>query len=317
MKRFFNRVYKKIEKETLPKKLKENFRNVDEEKLEKFKRLLEEEFFKGWRGKDNFSKKVFENDLKTQLYLRLFENRYHYIPWINKTVKLKNSNILEIGCGTGSSTVALTEQGAFVTGIDIDESSLNIAKERMKIYGLEADFLSGNCLELFEKVKEKKFDVIIFYASLEHMLYEERIESIKKYFSILSNGSFLIVVETPNRLWYFDEHTSLLPFFNWLPDRLAFDYTKFSERSNFRELYKEFSDEKFLHFLRRGRGLSFHEFEIALNSKVEKIKVVSYLKQFLVPFSVERRYLNVLRSIYPKISEGFFYPFLNLIIKKQ
>lgn len=316
MKRFFNRVYKKIEKETLPKKLKKNFINVDEEKLEKFKTLLEEEFFKGWREKDKFSEKTFEKDLKTQLYLRLHGNRYNYIPWIDKTVKLKNSNILEIGCGTGSSTVALAEQGAFVTGIDIDESSINIAKERMKIYGLKADFLVGNCLEIFEQVKDRRFDAIIFYASLEHMLYEERIESLKKYFSILSDNSFLIIVETPNRLWYLDEHTSLLPFFNWLPDRLAFDYSKFSQRSNFKELYKEFSDEKFIHFLRRGRGVSFHEFEIALNSKVEKINVVSYLKQFLVPFSVEHKYFDILKKIYPKISEGFFFPFLNLIIKK-
>ncbi|MEJ5307467.1 MAG: methyltransferase domain-containing protein [candidate division WOR-3 bacterium] len=316
MKKFVYKVYKKLQKEQVPKNIKKNFIKIPDEKLKNFQKTLEDTFFKGWREKSNFSEKTFENDLKTQLYLRLNENRYYYIPWISKTFNLKDKKILEIGCGTGSSTVALSEQGASVTGIDIDKDSLTVAKERMSIYGLKAEFIEGNASVVFENIKDRKFDMIIFYASFEHMVYEERIDCLKKYFSFLEKGSFFTIIETPNRLWFFDEHTSLLPYFNWLPDRIAFDYAKFSERSNFREIYNEYSDEKFLHFLRRGRGMSFHELEIAWDIKAKDIDVVSHLKQFFLPFSKEKKFFDLLQKISPQIDKGFFYPYLNMIIKK-
>ncbi|MEO0304488.1 MAG: class I SAM-dependent methyltransferase [candidate division WOR-3 bacterium] len=316
MKKFVYKAYKKLQKELVPQNIKKNFIKISDEKLKNFQKTLEDTFFKGWREKCNFSEKRFENDLKTQLYLRLDENRYYYIPWISKTLDLKNKKILEIGCGTGSSTVALVEQGAYVTGIDIDKESLIVAKERMDIYSLKAEFLEGNASEVFESIKNRKFDMVIFYASFEHMVYEERIDCLKKYFSFLETGSFFTIIETPNRLWFFDEHTSLLPYFNWLPDRIAFDYAKFSERSNFKEIYNEYSDKKFLHFLRRGRGMSFHELEIAWNTKARDINVVSHLKQFFIPFSKEKKFFDLLQKISPEIDKGFFYPYLNIIIKK-
>jgi len=46
------------------------------------------------------------------------------------------------------------------------------------------------------------------------------------------------------------------------PDRLAFEYSRFSSRNYFREIYLAHTPEKELHFLRRGRGVSFHEFEL-------------------------------------------------------
>ena len=71
------------------------------------------------------------------------------------------------------------------------------------------------------------------------------------------------MLETPNRLRHTDTHTAWLPFYHWLPDELAFKYARFSERTNFREGYGELTDERLLHFCRRGRGVSFHRFQIA------------------------------------------------------
>lgn len=316
MKKLIYKIYKKYQKEFVPKNIKKNFIFLSDSKLKDLKKTLEVNFFKGWRDEKNFSEKTFQNDLRTQLFLRLDENRYYYIPWLSKTLNLKDKKILEIGCGTGSSTVALAEQGCLVTGIDIDRDSLTVAKEMINIYGLKAEFIEGNAADLYEKIKERNFDMVIFYASFEHMLYEERVDCLKKYFSFLEKGSFFTIIETPNRLWFFDEHTSLLPYFNWLPDRMAFDYSRFSERSNFKEIYNEYSDEKFLHFLRRGRGMSFHELEISWGIKAKDIKVVSYLKQFFLPFSKEQRFFYLLQKISPQINKGFFYPYLNIIMRK-
>lgn len=46
---------------------------------------------------------------------------------------MKNKKLLEIGCGTGSSSITLVEQGANVTGIDVEEGSLQVAKIRAKL----------------------------------------------------------------------------------------------------------------------------------------------------------------------------------------
>jgi hypothetical protein len=69
-------------------------------------------------------------------------------------------------------------------------------------------------------------------------------------------------------------------FFHWLPDELAFRYARFSQRTNFRECYNESTDERLLHFRRRGRGVSFHEFHVALGA-TDAFEVVSYRNEFL------------------------------------
>ncbi|MBN1352544.1 class I SAM-dependent methyltransferase, partial [candidate division KSB1 bacterium] len=263
----------------------------------------------------------YKNDLNAHLYGRLEGDRKKIIPWLSNATTLKNKRVLEIGCGTGSSIIALAEQGAKITGIDIDEGGLLVAKERTKVYGVDAEFRLMNAQDISSVFQATQFDLIIFFACLEHMTIPERLSSLKDAWGMLPASGFLVVVETPNRLWYFDGHTSLLPFFLWLPNELAFAYSKFSSRENFRELYNDYTATSKEHFLRRGRGMSFHEFDIAIG-EVRKLKVVSSLSSFegirykLLKSKRDRQYKSFLMNIYPKIHEGFFDDNLYLIIKK-
>src|SRR5712692_3228494 len=54
---------------------------------------------------------------------RLASDRKTIIPWLDDIQALQGAAILEVGCGTGSSTVAMAEQGADVVGIDIHTTS--------------------------------------------------------------------------------------------------------------------------------------------------------------------------------------------------
>jgi S-adenosylmethionine-dependent methyltransferase len=167
-----------------------------------------------------------------------------------------------------------------------------------------------------------RFDSIIFFASLEHMTLTERLASLRDAWRMLQPGGLLVIIETPNRLWFFDSHTSRLPFFNWLPDKLAFRYSQFSPRENFRELYRQYTPEAAEHFLRRGRGMSFHELEIAIGD-VRKLKVVSSISSFLgmryrlKQSAIDREYKRLLGKIYPDIHPGFFDDHLYLILAKS
>ena len=59
-------------------------------------------------------------DLQDHLQGRMNRARAQIIPWVSEQVPLAGKRVLEIGCGTGSSTVAFVEQKALVTAYDPD-----------------------------------------------------------------------------------------------------------------------------------------------------------------------------------------------------
>lgn len=304
----------------IPPEIQRNFREPDRDKSLALKAEIEQKYLINWRSRSQQGDIQYERDLNNHLSGRLRYDRTRIIPWLHAAMPLSGSHILEIGCGTGSSTVALAEQGAEVTGIDVDEPSLSVASARSKLFGVDAEFLFANAVEVTHILDIGKFEMIIFFACLEHMTLEERLDSLRAIWSEMATGSLLVIIETPNRLWFFDQHTSHLPFYHWLPDRLAFEYASRSPRQNFKDRYHKFTDENFVHFLRRGRGFSFHEQDVSIGDS-RKLDIVSCLSTFDLlgkwKFSRrDRRYTSHLSSVYPDLHEGFFFPNLNLIIKK-
>lgn len=308
----------------LPPHISANFRSIDKSKCDSVEQSLRNHYFvrspEGYLLTDRGKR-----DLQDHLVGRLETDRNSVIPWLDCARPLRGASILEIGCGTGCSAVALAEQGASVTAVDVDANSLMVARERCQAYGLEVSFAHANATEVHKLFAGRHFDYIIFYAALEHMTMEERMSAMRETWQMLSAGGLWCVVETPNRLWYHDSHTSLLPFHMWLPDELAFAYSRFSPRDNYRELYREYTNEAKLHFLRRGRGVSFHEFDLTMKP-VRELKIKSSLsrtnKRGLLGllrwrFSDECRYLSLLKRIAPELHEGFLQSYLYLIIEKD
>lgn len=269
-----------------------------------------------------------QKDLDLHLLARTTTFRHSVIPWLAGARTLRGARVLEIGCGTGTSTVALAEQGAQVTGIDIDEPSLRVARERVQAYGLPVEFLNANAAALGDVLESRRFDIVIFLASLEHMLHRERIMAMRATWDMLVAGGLWCLADTPNRLWYFDAHTASLPFFQWLPDDLAFEYARFSPREPFASSYPTATPEALESFLRHGRGVSYHEFALAFGP-AEQLDVVDSLAGFLrrrSRFGVRQlawrlrrdgRYQRLLAAVGPRLHEGFFEPSLDLIIRKH
>lgn len=306
----------------VPPNLSRSFIRPDKAGLLQVEKSIRENYLTGWRSESRYSKEGFDKELKKQLYGRLETHRTEIIPWLDNAAPLAGKQVLEIGCGTGASTVALAEQGALTTGIDIDEAALAVARERTRVYGVHADLRKLNAQDISSTFRSAKFDFIIFFASLEHMTIPERLSSLQDAWGILPENGFLVIARTPNRLWYFDNHTSFLPFFHWLPDDLAFEYSRFSPRENFRELYAGHDSLPHEHFLRRGRGMSFHEFDVAIG-QTRSLKIVSSLSTFRRMIHMlrisqrDRQYKAFLRGVYPDLHEGFLDENLNLIIKKK
>lgn len=302
----------------VPRQLSPNFIQINEQQTSELKNSLTNHF--------THSPESLEAQLQG-LNERLSDHRLKIIPWLESIQHLRGARILEIGCGNGTSTVALAEQGAIVTAIDIDEPLLADAKNRCAIYNLSVEFHLMNATEVAALLPNKQFDMIIFYAVLEHMTYKERLSAVKSTFDMLQSGGFWAIIDTPNRLHFYDSHTAMMPFFHWLPDELALKYTQFSDRSEFKNSFAKVTidEDKKLEFARWGRGMSFHEFELSL-MPVNRLQIVSTLSQFLTKRSIvyyflekitpNARFIAFFKKQYPQIHEGFFQPYLNIIIRK-
>jgi S-adenosylmethionine-dependent methyltransferase len=294
--------------------VKKNFLEINDSKKEELYKHLSEFYFSS--GQNGYlDSDIGKKDMENHMVNRLFDFRYKTIPWINSLMSLEQSKVLEIGCGTGCTTVALAEQGCKLTSIDVNDIYIEVAKKRCELYGLSANISAMNATEI-NKINEK-FDLILFSASLEHMTYEERIVSLKLAWNMLENNGFLSVIDTPNRLYYLDGHSSFLPFYHWLPDQIAMQYSKFSPRE---ACVNSGSDG--MKFIRFGRGASFHEFEIALNTRCSDFEIYSmqtFEKTFISKFvSYEYKYNKFLRKLGPpKVSDGFYYSNLYIAIKKS
>jgi len=309
---FTNRKYRKSYND-----VKTNFNYLSKEKTEKLREVLQEKFFSDISDDSNYlSTEIGKKDMDDHVSIRLENFRNGTIPWLNSILSLDGADILEVGSGTGCSTVAFAEQGANVTGIDLSEQYLEVARERCNLYGLSADFSIMNA----ENIQElgRVFDIVIFTASLEHMIYEERISSIKAAWSVLKTGGYLVVIDTPNRLHYYDRHSSMLPFFNWLPDEIAVQYSKFSSREKCVAISNSGDLKKLIRF---GRGVSFHEFELALDCKCNEMLVYdmqSFINTtFTKSLRYDTKYIKLLKRVGPNgVPEGFCYDDLFITIRK-
>ena len=283
----------------LDNKLEETMKDFLLEKI-----FTDEEYLRTEHGKKNFL---------DHLSTRLGTFRKLTIPWLESIRPIKNSKILEIGCGTGSLTVPLCEQGAHVTAIGLDEQSMEINRKRLSVYGLSAEIVKLNAVDIKTRFNGG-FDFIIYAASMEHMTFTERIKTIKAAYEMLGDNQYMIIAETPNRLWHTDEHTTLGPFFHWLPDELAMNYAKFTSRKVFNQGFDKNNADDILRFARWGRGVSYHEFEVALGSR--NLKSISYLNDF---FGVPDDYFKTLLKINgpQHIDDGFYEALLDIALIKN
>lgn len=311
------------------RQMRANFSRPSQAGIGRIEALLDQKYFPSWySGIDLVEFKGSDQhriDLQDHLWRRIDVDRFGFIPWIMSISPLAGQKVLEIGCGTGSASVAMAEQGATVIGIDVHEEALEVCRARADAHALSnITFTQGNAQNLRELMKGQVPDIVVFFAVLEHMTYEERQATLRAAYDILPSGKLLVITGTPNRLWFFDDHTSQLPFFHWLPDEIAFEYSRKSAHFPFNSRYRLPSDDSKLSFIRDGRGMSYHELELALDDR--PYRIVSDQESFLMahnPLQVIKRVLRgewrrerMLRSYARNRHKGMFRPYLNLILQK-
>ena len=90
------------------------------------------------------------------------------MQFITESMDLKGARILDVGCGGGILSEALTKAGAQVTGIDLSQASLEAARQHARAQGLQIDYR----LESLENITQQQighFDGVTCMEMLEHV----------------------------------------------------------------------------------------------------------------------------------------------------
>jgi ubiquinone/menaquinone biosynthesis C-methylase UbiE len=100
-----------------------------------------------------------------------------HIPRFAEFEGWRGKKVLEIGCGIGTDTVNFARHGATVTAVDLSPQSLDLARRRVEIYGLQENvrFYSGSAEELASFVPVERYDLIYSFGVIHHTPHPERV----------------------------------------------------------------------------------------------------------------------------------------------
>ena len=90
------------------------------------------------------------------------------LGYIRQRVSLAGCNVLDVGCGGGILAESLANQGAAVTGIDMAEKPLGVAKLHQAELGTQVEYLRSTA-EMFAAERAGSFDVVTCLEMLEHV----------------------------------------------------------------------------------------------------------------------------------------------------
>jgi len=108
----------------------------------------------------------------TRAYFDEVEQRKYFvephIPSFADFARWNDRRVLEIGCGIGTDAVNFARAGAEYTGVELSEVSLDLAKRRFDLFGLNGNFVHANAEHLSEHVRRASFDLIYSFGVIHH-----------------------------------------------------------------------------------------------------------------------------------------------------
>ena len=161
------------------------FNHPESEELVKVSKNIEEDYKKLLEGYpiqyligyvDFYGYKIYVNE---NVLIPRYETEYLVQKTINYSKKIFNDklDILDLGTGSGAISIVLgRELNSIVTGVDISEDALNVAKKNAIENKVSINFIKSNMLDSVEG----KYDIVV--SNPPYIDIDEKImDSVKKY----------------------------------------------------------------------------------------------------------------------------------------
>lgn len=193
----------------------------------------------------------------------------------------KESEILEIGCGTGEISYLLAKKtAAEVIGADLCTPFINEARNKYILNNLKYEFLDFNNPENIKQTAGvKKFNYVVGNGILHHLYYQLD-NALKNIHSLLKGNGKLIFLE-PNIINPYCFLIFKFPYFRKIakldPEEMAFTkkfITSKLARAGFKHIKVEYRD-----FLIPGTPAPLIKPLVAIGNIAEKIPVLNKISQ--------------------------------------
>lgn len=102
-----------------------------------------------------------------------------HIPGFAEFARWQGRRVLEIGCGIGTDTMNFARAGADVTAVDLSGASIEVARQRAAVFGLESRvrFIHADAERLFDALPAETYDLVYSFGVIHHSPHPERIIS--------------------------------------------------------------------------------------------------------------------------------------------
>ncbi len=151
---------------------------------------------------------------------------------------------LDVACGTGIYTLAMSKMGIESWGSDISADSLNKARKNSETFKLKADFLQSSMDQLKEKF-DCRFDAVLCLGnSLPHLTGVQKLNDTIKCFSTLMKKDGFVGVQLINyekflkdRVKKFNDrshgNTRYIRYYRYLADFIIFNILMLKKSGNY------------------------------------------------------------------------------------
>jgi ubiquinone/menaquinone biosynthesis C-methylase UbiE len=159
-------------------------------------------------------------------------NKLNYLPRLVDFPAYQGKKLLEIGCGTGIDLVRFSKARAEVTGVDLSQTAIDLARQNILQNGLNADLcvMNGEALQF----PDNRFDVVYAHGVIQYTANAGRLVS-EIYRVLKPGGQAIMMVYNRNSWLNFMRKVTTIP----LEHEDAPVLRKFS-KNEFKELLKPF-----------------------------------------------------------------------------
>ena len=116
----------------------------------------------------------------------------NYFTKIIEAGKVKPGSVLDLGCGTGVKSIYLAKKRFKVTGVDISERAIKLAKENAHKAKVKVRFIIADATDL-SFLKNKKFNFILDWANLHGIPKSKRKKYIQEIVKHTKKGGKLLL----------------------------------------------------------------------------------------------------------------------------